>query len=110
MQRKFTYEYLDDSTKHDRAQSMVAPETQQRMNVGIQTIIPPKDYISPVIAASHRLSLLDFPRFLYMPHTILFLVIGLSILLMEAFKSSEESLPFINYFRRYFTICHFIGD
>ena len=97
----YAFEYLDEFPKRIRAQSMLPESDCRRVNVGVQSIIPPRQYISPLIASSHKLSQLDFPKFLYMPHTILFLVIGIGLLLSQAFASNEEDLPFMYYFKRY---------
>ncbi len=103
MQRKYTVEYLDKMGGGTRASGSKMPQesNSKRMHVGIQAIIPPRNYISPTIAAGHRLSLLDFPRFLYMPHTLIFLVLGIVIVLVLAFRSHDEGLPFFYYMRRY---------
>ena len=100
MQRKVTFEYLDHIPKRVRAQSLKEEEGYSKVNVGIQTIIPPRNYISPVIAASHRLSVLDFPRIMYMPHTILFLILGLSAFIGIAFQYTEADTPFVYSLRR----------
>ena len=91
---------MDKPAERKRREGLQDP-TQKKKDVGIQSIIPPRDYIPPAIAATHRLSLLDFPRFLYMPHTVSFLILGMIIVLFLAFRSNEDSLPFLYYVRRY---------
>ncbi len=101
MSKKVTYEYLDYMPKKQRAMSMKPSEGYRRVNVGIQTIIPPRLYISPAIAASHRLSLLDFPRILYMPHVIFFLVTGLTIFISLGLRYIQPEDNFAFGLRRY---------
>ena len=100
MKKKVTYEYLDYVPKKQRAMSMKESEGYSKVNVGIQTIIPPRHYIPPVIAASHRLSLLDFPRVLYMPHTIFFLLVGLTIFISIGLRYTDYEPDFSVSMRR----------
>eukprot|EP01022_Parablepharisma_sp_SALTPOND_P014347 TRINITY_DN1940_c0_g1_i1.p2 TRINITY_DN1940_c0_g1~~TRINITY_DN1940_c0_g1_i1.p2 ORF type:complete len:539 (-),score=20.74 TRINITY_DN1940_c0_g1_i1:1139-2755(-) len=95
MERRTSYEYLDKAPTRERAQSLLASSRFSKMSVGIQTIIPPRNYIPPSIAASHQLSLLDYPKFLYMPHTITFLVLSLVLVIYCAFKYNDAEIPFI---------------
>ena len=69
------YQYLDKGKNFKKAE-----ENYIRASVGIQTIVPPKHYISPRNAADHKLSILDFPKLLYVSHTVSFLTLGLVIL------------------------------
>jgi len=100
MSRKVTYEYLDYVPKKQRAMSMKLSETHTKVNVGIQTIIPPRHYIPPAIAASHRLSLLDFPKVLYMPHTVFFTTIGLILFFAIGFQYKDPEPDFSVSIRR----------
>ena len=101
MKSKVSYEYLDYVPKKQRAMSFKLSEGYSKVNVGIQTIIPPRHYISPVIAASHRLSLLDFPRVLYMPHTLFFLMLGLTIFIGLGVQYKEPESDFSVSLKRY---------
>ncbi len=100
MERKSAYEYIDDVPRRERAKSMELASIHSRANVGIQTIIPPRNYISPAIAASHRLSLLDYPKFLYMPHILFFLAVSLSATIYLGFRCNDPDQPFIYTIRR----------
>jgi len=101
--------YLD-SPLRGRSNSQVFSQKYTKVNIGIQTIIPPRNYISPAIAASHRLALLDFPKLFYMPHTVTFLVLNLCIFLYFGLKHIEENTPFAYQFQRgaIFTIAVFL--
>ena len=101
MTRKITYEYLDYVPKRQRAMSLKESENYEKVNVGMQTIIPPRHYIPPAIAASHRLSLLDFPKIFYMPHVIFFLILGLSIFVSIGFHYVTYEPDFAVSARRY---------
>lgn len=79
---------------------MKEAEHYRRANVGIQTIIAPRNYIPPIVAASHQLPLLDYPKFLYKPHTVFFLVLTLAITIYFAFSPVEADIPFVNSLRR----------
>ncbi len=100
MERRTSYEYLDPVPKRERAQSLVAAKRSFKTNVGIQTIVPPRNYIAPAIAASHRLSMLDYPKLLYMPHTVSFLIVSLCIVVYYAFTYNEPDVPFVYCLRR----------
>ena len=99
MERRTSYEYLDNVPKKERAQSLLASSRFSKISVGIQTIVAPRNYISPAIAASHQLSLLDYPKLLYMPHTVFFLVLSLALVIYYAFRYNEPDAPFISCFR-----------
>jgi len=104
MERRISYEYLDKPPKRERAQSLLLTSknemTYSKVNVGIQAIIPPSKYIMPSISASHKLSLLEYPTFLYMPHTITFLIIALTLIGIFAFKYNDHDEPFVYTLRR----------
>ena len=89
---KYPHIHLDTPSR-ERSYSQTIKDHYRKVNIGIQTIIPPRSYIAPSIAASHRLSLLDYPKFLYMPHTLTFLVLGLSIILYFSIKSDIPDTP-----------------
>ncbi len=102
--RKATLEYLDEaegSPRRTRAQSVQVQQPSAKGSVGVQTIIPPRNYVYPAVASSHRLSLLDFPKFLYMPHTVTFLVLGLLSFIYVSWKHNDPDQPFIYTLRRY---------
>lgn len=101
MERKVTYEYLDYVPKKHRAMSLKLSESYSKVNIGIQTIIPPRSYIPPAIAASHRLSLLDFPRIMYMPHVVFFLILGLSLFVGAGFQHVAYEPDFSVSVKRY---------
>lgn len=41
-----------------------------RRNVGIQTITPSKEYISPSVAVQHNLEIMEYPKFVVLPHSL----------------------------------------
>jgi len=104
MKKKVAYEYLDYVPKKQRAMSLKHSENYSKVSIGIQTIIPPRNYIPPIIAASHRLSLLDFPKILYMPHVVFFLILGLSIFVGIGFRYVAYEPDFSVSVRRYVLI------
>ena len=50
-------------------------------NIGIQTVQSTKDYISPNVAASFNLELVEYPRYFAIPHTIISLSVLFSIII-----------------------------
>jgi len=95
--------YLDNHLR-ERSHSQNIPGKYSEVNIGIQTIIPPRNYISPAISASHRLALQDFPKIFYMPHTVTFLIISLCIFIYLAFKQTDKDTPFVYEFQRAFVL------
>lgn len=94
MSKKVTPIYLD---RHLRVRSLSQTYVGKysRCNIGIQTIVPPRHYIAPAVAASHRLAFLDFPKLIYMPHTVTFLVLTLCIFIYSAIGQTGEDVPFV---------------
>jgi phosphatidylserine synthase 2 len=89
--RLASYEFLDvDYIKKTRA--MTLDTSVAKKSVGIQSIMPPKLYVPPNILATHKLSMIDFPKILYMPHTVFFMLQGVVILLAIAFNCSNQQL------------------
>lgn len=99
MKKRINPMYLDDHFR-ERSHSQVFTGKYSKVNIGIQTIIPPRHYISPAISASHQLALIDFPRIFYMPHTITFLLISLLIIIYFSFAHTVQDIPFVYEFQR----------
>jgi hypothetical protein len=78
------YRYLDKAKSEEH-------KTYKKANVGIQAIIAPKHYIPPTYAASHKLSIIDFPHILYFSHSVTFLFLGMAILFSAAYYLSQNS-------------------
>jgi len=99
--------YLDEFgklRKRFRTKSLsVDTQNYHKANVGIQAIIPPRNYIYPEVLSSHKLSLLDFHSLLYNSHIISYICIALIFYALFAFKQAKD-IPFIFSFRTYFLI------
>ena len=47
----------------------------RKRNVGIQTIVLPKDYMPPSVAITHNLETVEYPKIFTIPHNILALIV-----------------------------------
>ena len=46
-------------------------KSKTKRNVGIQTIIQPKEYLIPKVAVTHNLEIDEYPKIVAIPHSIL---------------------------------------
>ena len=49
---------------------MKNPNNFKKRNVGVQTIVLPKDYIPPSVAITHNLETIEYPKIFTIPHNI----------------------------------------
>ena len=54
---------------------MKNPNNFKKRNVGVQTIVLPKDYIPPSVAITHNLETIEYPKIFTIPHNIFALII-----------------------------------
>ena len=104
MEKGTQFEYLDYQSR-ERSLSAQFSNIYSKVNVGIQSITPIRVYVMPKIAASHRLSMIDYPKLLYMPHTVTFLILSLALVIYFSLKENSHAEPFLYVLRRLLKVC-----
>lgn len=61
-----------------------------RRNVGLQTIVQMKEYVSPSVAIQHDLETVEYPKFFAIPHNVTALVVVCAII----FALGQQEKPF----------------
>jgi len=62
----------------------------KKRNVGIQSIVQPKDYIPPKVAITHNLETVEYPKIFTIPHNVFALAVASSIIIYFCQTSSGD--------------------
>jgi phosphatidylserine synthase 2 len=61
-----------------------------KRNVGVQSIVQPKDYIPPKVAITHNLETVEYPKIFTIPHNVFALAVASSIIIYFSLNSSGD--------------------